>query len=1105
MVIFFIGTIPAARMSGIKLFTLLDTSQTHVYFNNEIVDKKDHSILLYANYYGGAGVGIGDINNDGLQDIYFAGNLVGDRLYLNKGNMQFEDITEKAGIKDNGGWSSGVLFGDVNGDGYQDIYVTRELYDDHPELRVNAFYINNKDNTFTECAEKYGIADSSRTRHATFLDYDKDGDLDLFLLNQPPNPGVYSQYYNTELLTDQYSPRLLENQGDKFVDVTKKAGLFRPCFPNSVTASDLNGDGWTDLWVSNDFWAGDFLYINNGDGTFTDMINENVRHITFSSMGIDAGDINNDGRLDVMVLDMVPEKHIRLQSNMGGMSPKAFQDVVNEGGHYQYFTNTLFLNVGNGRFSEFVHLAGMPSTDWSWTTFFADLDNDGWKDVFIANGLRRDIRDYDAAVDFPAFIESAIHKFLQENPNPENISIWDVVDMQKALDISPSVKLENYAFKNNRDLTFSKMTEEWGFDQKTFSNGAAYADLDNDGDLDLVINNVNDIASVYRNNEEGVGSNHFLRIVPVADGDHVTSLGTKIWIETDDGLQFYEMTSVRGIYSTSEHIAHFGLGGQKKVNLVTVRWPDGRENILKNVKADQILEVKYSKSRMEQPDPVWTDPPIFTDYGNESGIIYKHQENVFDDYSRQLLLPYKMSQLGPCIASGDYNGDGLEDFFVGGAAGFTGQLFRQITPGVFMPDSSAFLEDDKIFEDMGSAFFDADRDGDLDLYIVTGGNEFRPRSSFYQDRLYLNDGTGKFNKTENWLPKMYESGSKVYPFDFDGDGDMDLFIAGRHIPWSYPDPESSNILQNQGGKFENVTREIAPGLQGIGMVNDASWVDFNNDGLVDLVLAGEWMPVTLFQNTGGKFQNVTRDYGLDQTVGWWFSIASADMDHDGDMDMIAGNFGLNSQIKGTKDSPFEVYYYDFDNNGRKDLVFAYTEDHKKYPYTRKKYAAQLLPYIDDKFQTFSSYAKADIFEIYGKENLDRALHYSADSFASVYLENSGNGHFTVHQLPNLAQFSSINDILIDDFNEDKNPDILIAGNLYNMEVQTPRNDAGFGLLLEGDGKGQFKPVSNLKSGFYVPYDVKSLATVHGDGTELILVGCNNDSLRVFRVTRLNNF
>jgi enediyne biosynthesis protein E4 len=1103
LLVTYVESLWAFQPPGEKLFTKLGPEETGIRFNNVLEDVEEHSILIYSNYYGGGGVGIGDINNDGLQDIFFAGNLVPDRLYLNKGNLVFEDITESAGILDNGGWSSGVLMGDVNNDGYLDIYVTRELYDEKPELWANMLYINNGDNTFTESAAEYGVVDDQRTRHATFIDYDNDGDLDLFLCTQPPNPGVYSSYYQTELLLEVYTPKLLENQGNIFVDVTEKAGLLRPGFPNSVTASDLNNDGWPDLWVANDYWAGDFIYMNNGDGTFTDEVAERVRHITYSSMGIDAADINNDGWLDIMVLDMVPEDHFRRHANMGAMNAQAFGKVVEEGGYYQYFTNTFFLNRGEGIFSDIVHLAGIESTDWSWTNLFLDLDNDGWKDLFIANGLMRDIRDLDAANEFPKVIEGAIHQFLEKNPNPEDISIWDIVDMDKAMQISPSVKLHNYAFRNQGDLTFRDMTTEWGFEETTFSNGGAYADLDNDGDLDVVVNNVNDPAMIYRNNAEKLLNNHFLRIKPVADKGKGNVLGTKVWIETADSLQFFEITSVRGMYSTSEHIAHFGLGNVDRVDRLIVRWPDGRENIEKNIRANQEIEIHYSKSRPGNgiPDSPIKNELIFEEITGSNGIDHRHEENKFDDFSRQSLLPYKMSELGPFMAAGDVDGNGLEDLFIGGSAGREGRLYFQNVDGTFSSQESESLFADKMHEDMGAAFFDVDNDGDLDLYVVSGGNEFRPRSSLYQDRLYLNDGTGNFTKTEDWLPKMNISGSVVIPHDIDRDGDMDLFLAGRHMPWSYPDPESSVILINTGEKFENMTREIAPELIGIGMVNDAVWVDFSGDGYMDLVLVGEWMPVTFFLNEDGKFRDVTTEYGLSDNTGWWFGLEAADMDNDGDMDLVAGNFGLNSYYHGTVDDPFEIYYHDFDNNGLKDIVLTYYESGIQYPYARKKDAAVQIPAIDDKFPSFTEYAKADVNDIYGKENLDMALHYQARMFESVYIENQGNGKFVFHPLPREAQFSSINDILIDDYNLDGHLDILTAGNMYAVEVKTPRNDAGIGLFLAGDGRGNFEPVNYLESGFYLPYDVKDLATIKTDNTVLILAACNNDLLRILRLKK----
>lgn len=1094
--IIYIFSVGMFSHSANPILEKLSPKHTGIHFSNEIKDNKTDNIMIYSNFYGGAGVGVIDINNDGLQDLFFAGNQTADKLYLNQGNLSFKDISDQAGILDDGGWSSGVLVGDVNGDQLLDIYITRELYDDDPDLRKNKLYLNNGDLTFTEKSQEFGVDDNQRTRHGCFLDYDKDGDLDIFLCNQPPNPGDYSKYYNTELLLPEYSMKLYANEGNKFVDVTSKAGLFKTGFPNSVSASDLNNDGWVDLFVSNDFWVEDWIFINNGDGTFTEKIHELANHISFSSMGVDAGDINNDGLLDIMVLDMVAEDNYRLKANMSGMDPAAFWHVVNTGGHHQYMFNMLHLNNGAGNLSDIAQLANVASTDWSWSVLMADLDNDGWKDIFVTNGLMRDIRNKDASKKFPDYLEKSLYEYLQKNPNPDSLGIWDIVDIEKALELVPSEKLANYVFKNNGDLTFSKKVEEWGIEEKTFSNGSAYADLDNDGDLDLIINNINDPASIYKNNTIENNLGNYLRIKLSSTQQDMNLFGTKIWITTGNAKQFFEITGSRGMYSCSEPDAHFGLGKETLVDEIKIQWPNDKISILKEVQANQTISVDYQKSN---PVNRVIDEPIaamLSVVSDTSILRYNHTENEFDDYKMQVLMPHKMSTQGPHLTKGDINNDGLEDLFIGGAVKEPDQLFVQNELGEFKPLVVPAFEADKTFESLGSVFFDVEGDGDLDLYVVSGGNEFNPSSKYYQDRLYLNHGDGQFEKSTDRIPQIITSGSKVRATDYDHDGDVDLIIGGRHKPWSYPEASVTVLLENEDGILSDKTQELAPDLLNVGMINDIKWIDYNGDGWQDLLLAGEWTPIVILENLQGKFIRLETN-GLENSTGWWFSLEAADIDGDGDQDFVAGNLGLNYKYKASPNEPFEVYYYDFDKNSSKDVVLTYYNYGIKYPLRGKQCSSEQVPMLNTKFKTYDLFASSDVFEIYGEESLENALHFEAKTFASSYIENLGSGRFSMHELPIQAQLSSINDVLINDYNRDGFMDLLIAGNLYNAEVETTRNDAGYGLILLGDGAGAFDPLSRFESGLFIPENVKSMLEIKTEKSEYILIGINDEPMKVY--------
>ena len=1079
-----------------KLFLSIPSSHSKIAFQNDVVQTRENNHIINVEFISGGGVAVGDINNDGLQDIFFTANQAKDRLYLNQGNFEFKDISESAGITQDDLWSSGVTFVDIDNDGDQDIYVCRNVYLED-ERSANQLYLNNGDLTFTEEAKSFGLADQGFSIQSIFFDFDKDGLVDMYLVNQPPSiPGVGGQLDKSMASNRLFSDKLYRNAGNgKFIDVTDNANLRNFAFGLSVSAGDFNNDSWMDLYVTNDFDVPDHIYINQQDGTFKDMVHQSAKHISNFSMGSDVADYDNDGNFDVLVVDMVAEDHERIKTHMGAMKPEDFWNQVKTGGHYQYMFNTLQRNNGNGTFSDLAQLAGVSNTDWSWAPLFADFNNDGHKDIFVSNGVKNNNRFSDLQAKYDHLLDSLNLEAQKLGKAPQ-----ELIDVMDFVALAPSDKLTNYIFKNNGDYTFEKMIDEWGLELPTMSNGAAYADFDLDGDLDLVINNIDQKALLYKNMAVEKNEGNYLRFKLHARNNE-NIYGTKITLFQDSELwQVVQVNNARGFMSKSEDILHFGVGKENTVEKAIVEWPDGSVTILENIATNQLLAVDQSEAKTNNTVVVNKSGQVIFD--NVSDVLdldrTLHQENDYDDYAREVLLPHKMSQFGPSIGVGDVNGDNREDFFVGGAAGSSGILYLQNSSGEFDPVENGAWSADYACEDMGIAFFDADGDNDQDLFIVSGGNEFEVGATELQDRLYLNTGSGKFVRSLNSLPKYLSSGSCIRPNDFDKDGDMDLFVGGRLVPGKYPNPADSYLLENQGGKFVDVTAEKAPGLNELGLVTAACWMDQDNDGMDDLVVVGEWMPITLFaQNPEGKFEKQEMD-GLEDSNGWYYEVKAEDMDGDGDEDLVVGNLGLNYKYKATSEEPFEVYSYDFDDNGSLDIVLSYYEHGVSFPVRGKDCSTQQIPDISEKFPTYEEFGGANLVDIYGT-TLNTALNLQAKTFASAFIENLGGGRFDFIPLPRLAQVSSINNILIKDYDLDGHKDLIISGNLYQSEIETPRNDASIGLFLKGNGQGEFVPVSVTESGFFAPHDAKDMKTIKVGNREIILVANNSDFLQTIEV------
>lgn len=1083
--------------SGKTLFTKMSGDQTGIHFVNEVKDKEDLSILNYIDFYNGGGVAVGDINNDGLPDIFFDSNMGQNKLYLNEGHFHFKDITKQAGVEGKpGGWRTGVTMADVNGDGWLDIYVCHVNYRD--KTGANELYINNKNGTFTEEAARYGLAHVGLSTQAVFFDYDRDGDLDMYLVDHSVlTPGMQNAMILRKESDAKAGDKLYRNDNGHFTDVTKQAGIRSSAVGYGLSASvgDVNNDGWPDIYICNDFQENDYLYYNRGNGRFVDAITQSMGHTSRSSMGSDISDINNDGRLDLMVVDMLPPDEKILKSSSEPLPYLISLLQLQAGYYYQNTRNTLQLNrgvdlSGGTLFSDISPMAGVAATDWSWAPLLCDLDNDGWKDVYITNGIQRRANDLDYV---HKVSKHGVRAQLDQGLNDETL---------KLLDLMPSGKVSNFAFKNNGNLTFTNETSSWGLSEPSFSNGAAYADLDNDGDLDLIVNNSNMSSFIYRNNTQSAAADHhYLRVKLIGAGANTFGIGTKVYLYKR-GHEFYheEMLS-RGFESSVDPVMHFGLGKITELDSVRVIWPDWKTQKLEHVKTDQQLNLhqKEAKGLWNYAKRNLFHATWFDDITGRYKIDYEHNENNFVEFWQQPLMPHLLSEEGPKLAVADINKDGLQDFYVGGAKGQPGKLFVQQKNGQFASTSDAVFAVDVSSEDIGATFFDANGDGKPDLYVVSGGDQDVGHAPALKDRLYLNYGDGRFVKSVGFLPDIYANGSCVAASDFDHDGDMDLFVGSRSVSGQYGVVPRSYLLQNDGtGHFRDVTDKLAPGLSKIGMVSDAIWTDYDGDGWPDLIVVGEWMPITIFHNEKGHFVNVTDQDGLDSSNGWWNVIKAADINGDGRVDFIAGNLGMNSLLHTSRTAPLRLYLNDFDNNGIQDPILTYVEDGKRYPLaTRDELLAQMLSY-KKKFPGYPDYAGKTVEQIFPAKKLRDAKIDNSYTFASGYIENLGNGKFRVVPLPAKAQLSPTYAILTGDFNGDGNKDVILAGNFDGVRNEQGRYDASYGTLLKGDGHGHLWVVPLMESGFIIHGQVRDMEFIHdADGKNLVLTAKNFGPLKIF--------
>ncbi len=1085
-----------ARAPAHPLFTLRSPAATGITFANTITPTDSLNALTDAYIYNGAGVGVGDIDHDGLPDIFFAGNMVSSRLYRNTGNLQFEDITQTAGVGTRC-WATGVTMVDINHDGWLDIYVACSGPEwSTPAQRANLLFINHGGRTFTEEAGQYGVADAGFTTDGVFLDYDGDGDLDLFLLNNSPRDfqrGRVASLPSGERgsTPDSYNA-LYRNNGDgSFTNVSSQAGILRDAgYGLGAAVADINGDGAPDIYVSNDITPNDVLYANQRNGTFRDEARTWLKHTSFAGMGVDVADFNNDGYPDILQVDMMPPDWAGRKRMSLYNTTNDIMDLQRRGFRVDYEANALQLNNGRTKdgaplFSEIARLAGLAYTDWSWAPLFADFDNDGLKDVFITNGYPQALND----------IDYQMTAFRLQRAGDTQAQL----QLLRAL---PGYSVANYLFRNNGDLTFGDSSWAWGMTQRGFSYGAAYVDLNNDGKLDLVVNNIDAPASIYEN--VGAGAGHYLTVALHGQAPNLRGLGASLVIITGARHQYLYQSPYRGYMSSVDDRLHAGLGDAGVVDSLIATWPDGRRQVLTNVPVDRTLTLEQRDA--VQGLPRWTPDtgPLFQPLPASRRPHYLSQESSSADFAVQPLLADQPSSQGPPLAVADVDGDGLEDVFIGGIPGAPGKLFLQLAGGSFRESRQPQPWARETFEDWGAQFFDANGDGRPDLYVASGGYQLIPASRLLQDRLYLNQGNGRFVRDSAALPIMRTSTAAVAVGDFNGDGRPDLFVGGRLAPRNYPYPARSYVLRNDGGRFTDVTESIAPELaRPHGMITAAVWIDFDGDGRLDLVTAGEWLPLEFFKNDGTRLRDVTPSVGVGPTRGRWYALAAGDFNHDGRPDLVAGNLGLNHTFTTSPASPFGVYAQSFTGNQNTDIIFTKRIAGHDYPIAGASAIGQAIYTVGVQFRTFRAFSTASIDQLFGPAQLERALHYEADTFASLYLQNNGGGTFTATSLPPLAQLSPIRGIVVHDVDGDGNLDLIVAGNLFDTEPNIPREDASNGLWLRGDGAGHFRAVPPVESGFLAPLDVTGLAQIQTPTGITVLLANHGDSLSACSIRKLS--